>query len=275
MAWAFAGVRSGWRPVLLLALFVLVAPTGCAVPSGGGAAVAAADTITAFDESAGRKRARIRLELAVGYFQQGQPLVALDEIKQAIAADPGLADAYNLRGLVYMQRDDPVLAEDSFRRAIALQPRDANALHNYGWMLCQAHRYDDAAQQFAQALAVPGYTERAKTWMTQGACELKAGRQDEAERSLRQAYELDAGNPWIGFNLAAVLVQRQDWGGARFHARRVNNSPSANAETLWLGIRIEQQLDDREAMAQLGGQLQRRFPQSREAIAYERGNFND
>ena len=57
--------------------------------------------------------------------------------------------------------------------------------------------------------------------------------------------------------------------------RRVNNGPSANAETLWLGIKIERSLNNREAVAQLGGQLQRRFPQSREASAFERGNFND
>lgn len=57
--------------------------------------------------------------------------------------------------------------------------------------------------------------------------------------------------------------------------RRVNNSPAANAETLWLGVRIERKLNNREAMMQLAGQLQRRFPQSREALAYERGTFDD
>ena len=90
-----------------------------------------------------------------------------------------------------------------------------------------------------------------------------------------QAYEIDAGNPVIGFNLASILVQRSDWQRAQFYIRRVNNSPAASAETLWLGIKIERQLNNREAVAQLAGQLQRRFPQSREAIAYERGNFND
>ena len=79
----------------------------------------------------------------------------------------------------------------------------------------------------------------------------------------------------VGFNLASLLAQREEWSRAQFYIRRVNNSPSANAETLWLGIKIERKLNNREAVAQLGGQLQRRFPQSREAIAYERGNFND
>jgi type IV pilus assembly protein PilF len=235
----------------------------------------AAAIVTESDETSARKRAKLRIELAIGYFQQGQTTVALDEIKQALAADPTFADAYNLRGLVYMRLDDAPAAEDSFRRAIALNPREPNVLHNYGWLLCQQNRYADAQQQFSAALAVSSYADRAKTLMTQGICQLRAGQRAEAERSLTQAYELDAANPVIGYNLASVLAQREEWSRAQFYIRRVNNSPSASAETLWLGIKIERQLNNREAIAQLAGQLQRRFPQSREAIAYERGNFND
>ncbi|GAC1359556.1 MAG: type IV pilus biogenesis/stability protein PilW [Variovorax sp.] len=238
--------------------------------AGNGAGI-----VTESDESNGRMRARLRMELATGYFEQGQTTVALDEIKQALTADPNYADAYNLRGLVYMRLEDAGLAEDSVRRASAINPRDANARHNYGWLLCQQSRYGDAAAQFTDALAVPGYPDRAKTLMTQGVCELRAGQRQQAERSLLQAYEIDAGNPVVGFNLASVLVQREEWSRAQFYIRRVNNSPSASAETLWLGIKVERKLNNREAVAQLGGQLQRRFPQSREAIAYERGNFND
>ena len=234
-----------------------------------------AEIVTASDEPSGRRRARIRLELAIGYFQAGQTTVALDEIKQALVADPNNADAYNLRGLVYMRLDDAGMAEDSFRRAIAISPRDANARHNYGWLLCQQNRYGDAAAQFTEALAVPSYPDRAKTLMTQGVCELRAGQRVQAERSLMQAYEIDAGNPVVGFNLASVLAQRDEWSRAQFYIRRVNNSASASAETLALCIKIERKLNNREAAAQLGGQLQRRFPQSREAIAYERGNLND
>lgn len=264
--------------------FLAVLLAGCAGTGKGGATSAAStastagngtDIVTASDEPNARRRARLRLELAVGYFEAGQTTVALDEIKQSLSADPNFADAYNLRGLVYMRLDDAGLAEDSFRRAIALNPREPNTLHNYGWLLCQQGRFGDANQQFNAALAVPAYTERAKTLMTQGLCHMRAGQPADAERSLSQAYEIDAGNPMIGFNLASLLAQRQDWARAQFYVRRVNNGPSANAETLWLGVKIERRLGNREAMAQLGGQLQRRFPQSREAMAYERGNFDD
>jgi type IV pilus assembly protein PilF len=266
--------------LLMQALFGIAAAlllAGCATKDAGVASTAgnAGGIVTDSDETNARKRARLRIELAIGYFEAGQTTVALDEIKQALAADPTFADAYNLRGLVYMRLDDAGLAEDSFRRAIALNPREPNALHNYGWLLCQQNRYGDAAQQFSAALAVPTYGDRAKTLMTQGICQLKAGQRTEAERSLTQAYELDAGSPVIGYNLASLLAQREEWSRAQFYIRRVNNSPSANAETLWLGIKIERRLNNREALAQLASQLQRRFPQSREAIAYERGNFND
>ena len=269
----------GWprrllRPLCGLALGVVLA--GCAhrpdVPSTAGNG---AELVTDSDESQGRKRARIRLELAVGYFEHGQTTVALDEIKQALAADPGYADAYNLRGLVYMRLDDAGLAEGSFRRAIALSPNEPNTLHNYGWLLCQQQRYGDAVAQFARALAAPNYVDRAKTLMAQGVCQLKAGQREAAERSLTQAYELDAGNPVIGYNLASLLARQDELSRAQFYIRRVNNGPSANAESLWLGLKIERRLDNREAVAQLAGQLQRRFPQSHEALAYERGHFND
>jgi len=249
---------------------------GCATKTGAPAGPAPGpEIVTDSDETQGRKRARIRLELAIGYFEQGQPTIALDEIKQSLAADPSYAEAYNLRGLVYMRLDDAGQAEDSFRRAIALTPRDPNTLHNYGWLLCQQKRYGDAMAQFSAALAIPSYREPGKTLMTQGVCQIQAGQRAEAERTLIQAYELDAGNPVVGYNLASLLAQRDDYPRAQFFIRRVNNSPSANAESLWLGIKIERRLGNREALAQLASQLQRRYPQSREALAYERGNFND
>jgi type IV pilus assembly protein PilF len=238
-------------------------------------AASGAELTTESDEGKARKRARTRLELAISYFEAGQTTTALDEIKQSLVADPNYAEAYNLRGLVYMRMDDPGLAEDSFRRAIAINPRDANTMHNYGWLLCQQNRYNDAMAQFNAALAVPGYIDASKTLMTEGLCQIRAGQNAEAEKTLMKAYEFDAANPVIGYNLAALLAKREDWTRAQFYVRRVNNGPAANAETLWLGVKVERKLNNREAVSQLGTQLQSRFPQSREAIAYERGNFND
>ena len=258
-----------------LAGTLLVALAGCASPSAGADGAASRDIVTESDEPEARKRARIRMELAVGYFEQGQTNVALDELKQVIAADPGFPDAYNLRGLIYMRLNDLRQAEESFRRAAALNPRDANVQHNYGWLLCQQGRYDESFRAFDVAMANPLYAGRAKTLMTLGLCQARAGRAAEAERSLARAYELDAGNPVTGYNLATLLFRRGDFPRAQFYIRRLNNTDLANAESLWLGVKVERKLDDRVAMRQLGEQLKKRFPQSREATAYDRGAFDE
>ena len=46
------------------------------------------EVITPSDEPEVRRRARIRLELAVNYFEMGKATVALDEVKQSLANDP-------------------------------------------------------------------------------------------------------------------------------------------------------------------------------------------
>lgn len=272
----------GWAALALWAgLLGAGLLAGCATTTPGSATDSAADAgnrrdiVTESDEPENRKRARIRLELASGYFAEGKTTVALDEIKQAITSDPTFGDAFNLRGLIYMRLNDVRLAEESFKRALSLNTRDANAAQNLGWMLCQQKRYPESLTYFKQALSVPLYGEQAKTLMTQGLCQITAGQKADAERSLARSYEIDAGNPITGYNLAALLYERADFTRAQFYIRRLNNTEYANPETLWLGIKVERRMEDRVALEQLVGQLKRRFPQSRELAAYERGAFNE
>lgn len=266
------------RLAALAAALMLTAATlpGCAGPAGvPRASEGRADIVTESDESPERKRARIRVELALAYFQQGKTTIALDEVKQAIQADPAYFEAQNLRGLIYMSLNDAALAEDSFGRALSLRPNNPDVLHNLGWLQCQQAAYARAIGYFSRALADAQYRERAKTWMTMGLCQQRAGMLAEAEQSLQKSYEFDAANPVTAYNLASLLHQRGQNERAGFYIRRLNNSELANAESLWLGIRIERQLGHRDAAAQLGVQLDKRFAQTPQADAYRRGAFDE
>jgi type IV pilus assembly protein PilF len=222
------------------------------------------------------RRARVRLELASAYFSRGQSETALEEVNQALGVNPELAEAYNLRGLIYASLGDRPAAEDSFRRALQLKPHDADTLHNHGWFLCQFRQYEQAQAQFAQALAQPGYRSTTRTLLAQGVCQARAGQLPEAERMLMRAYELDPGNAATAVNLAEVLYRRGEYERARFYIGRVNAVPEqVSAQTLWLAARIENKAGNRNRMQQLGAELQTRFPQSPETLAYERGRFDD
>ena len=260
---------------LLMGVLLLAALTGCGSTPGSGNTDRSGEPITESDEPESRKRARIRIELATGYFDQGQTSVALDQIKQAVIADPNFGPAYSLRGLVYMRLNDAALAEESFKRALQINPRDPDTLHNYGYFTCQQGRHAEAVQFFNRALTSPLYGGQAKTLMMLGTCQLRMGQANEAEGSFSRAYELDPANPYVGFNLASLEFRRGEMTKAQFVIRRINNSEQANAETLWLGIKIERQLNNAQVVEQLAQQLQRRFPRSKEWSAYQRGAFNE
>jgi type IV pilus assembly protein PilF len=272
-----AGARGGLGNVswMLLGVAVLSASSllsGCA-GTGTGSEARSTEPLTESDEPDTRKRARLRTTLASSYFEQGQDTVALDEVKQALAADANYVPAHVLRGLVYMRLNDDRLAEESFRRALQISPNDSDALHNYGWFACGHKREKEALSLFARAVANPTYGGQAKTLMAKGVCEMRLGLATEAEASFARSYQLDPTNPITGYNLAALLFQRGENERAQFYIRRLNATELANAETLWLGIKIETKMNNQVVADQLAQQLQRRFPDSRESGAYRRGAF--
>ncbi len=265
-------MRLGWR---VLPGVLAMALGACANP-GGLSADQPQAIATASDQTDAERRARVRLELASAYFGAGQLETALDETKLAIQSKPDLAEAYNLRALVYAAMGEDRLAEDSFNRALQLNPRDGATLHNQAWFLCQRGRFAAAQAQFDALLALPQYRDPARSHLARGVCYGRDGRWADAELALMRAYELDPANPATGLNLAEVLYRRQAYERASFYISRVNDAPdAANAQTLWLAARIERKLGRNSVVRVLGDRLRQRFAPSPEAALFERGRFDD
>lgn len=269
-------------PLPLVCRFALWLAAACVVMVVSGCASGAAktaegppDSFTESDVPEARKRAINRLRLAILYFQDGKNSIALDEVKQAIAADPNWFESYNMRGLIYLRTSEFALADASFQKALSINSVSSEVKHNYGVLLCKQKRVPEAIAMFKAALSNPAYGQPSNTLMEQGMCQLNADQKTEAEASFMRSFETDAGNPVSTYYLALLMFQRGESVRAQFYARRLNNSERASAESLWLGVKIERKIDNRDAMAQLGGQLRKRFPQSREASAFERGAFDE
>ncbi|MDP1901261.1 MAG: type IV pilus biogenesis/stability protein PilW [Rubrivivax sp.] len=259
-----------WR---LLAIAALCALAGCAAPPSGGGE---RETRAAADPPDPARIANARLELAGLYFGRGQSATALDEIKRALAAKPEMAEAFSLRGLVYASMGDAAQADESFQRALQLAPRDGGTMHNYAWFLCQQRRYAQAESHFTNALAQPGYGDAVRTLLAQGVCQAREGRLADAERTLSRSYELDPASPVTAYNLADVLLRMGELERARFYVARINaDRDLSSAQSLWLATRIERRLGNLPLAEQLGRQLRERFPQSTEALQFERGRFDE
>ncbi|MDH4390992.1 MAG: type IV pilus biogenesis/stability protein PilW [Aquabacterium sp.] len=261
------------RGLALLAAALLGA---CAGGPGGTAANQPTSVLTASDQTDQERRARVRLELATAYFGRGQLETALDETKLAMQVKPDMAEAFNLRAMIYAAMGENRLAEDSFARALQLSPRDGPTLHNQAWFLCQQGQFATAQARFDTLLAQPEYRDQARSLLARGVCYGRDGKYPDAEAALMRAYELEPANPSIGVNLSEVLLRRGAYERASFYIGRINESPDAtNAQTLWLAARIERRLGRDAAVRVLGDRLRQRFSQSPEAALFERGRFDD
>ena len=249
---------------------------GCAQPVAK-SSDARGDWATESDESPARKRARLRLELATAYYQQGQDAVALDEVKQALAHDPAQAAAWNLRGLVYLRQADWALARESFERAVSLAPQDADLAHNLGWLLCQQPqpRMAEAEAQFRQALTYARTGQAAKTWVALGLCQMRDARPPQSEASLRQALQLEPAQPRALWPLAQVLAGQGRWDLARDTLLQLHAIEKPSAESLWLAVRAARKLDNAQLLREASQQLRQEFGRSRQAQALDKGWFDE
>lgn len=226
-------------------------------------------------QSESQSRARIRLQLAIGYYEQRQLDVALEEVRQAIQADPDLADAHSVRGLIHMDRGENRFAEESFVQALRLAPDNPDFNNNYGWFLCQTGRERQSIAYFEGALRNRGYQSPAKALNNAGVCSLKLQDRAAAERYFSQAFQYDPSNLNTNANLARIHYDHGDYERARFYISRVTKADVLSPEVLWLAIRIERKRGDRAAEASLATQLRRRHPGSVEYAAYQRGAFDE
>lgn len=227
------------------------------------------------DQTDNQRRARIRLQLAVGYYEQRQTSIAIDEIRQALAADPAFAEAYVMRALIYMDMGENKLAEENFLQAIKLSPNTPDFNNNYGWFLCQNGREKESIGYFDAALKNRAYQSPAKALNNAGICSLKLKNKAAAERYFSQAFQYDPGNTITNSNLARLYYDQGDYERARFYIGRVMKADVMTADVLWLAIKIERKLGDRAAESSLVTQLRRRHGGSAEFAAYQRGAFDE
>lgn len=274
----FAGLPTGRWALRAGALLAATLLWGCAAPTGGttdyGAASRAALPESS-QESDLRRRARIRLELAAGYYQQGNYNVAIDELRQSLAIDPEFAPAHGMLGLVYMDLGDRVRAEESFRKALSLAPDDSELHNNFGWFLCQTGRERASLEHFQLALRNPLYPTPARPMHNAGICSLRLGDEAGAEAWFQRSFQVDPRNAVAMYHLADIYLKRRDAERARFYSKRLLAAYELSAEVLWLALRIERLAGDRDSEASLGAQLRRRFPASPQAALLAAGKYGD
>lgn len=252
---------------IIVLLMLLI--NGCAQQSARG------DLTAEQHQKRMQQSAKIHTELAAEYYHRGQFGIAIDEITEALQADVSYAPAHNVLGLVYMALHDNDMAHKNFKQALTLTPNDPEVHNNYGWFLCQRtpQQMDKAMDHFLVAIRDRLYSTPEKSFANAGACEIKRGDYDAASEYFRRALLIQSTYSPAVVGLIEVDFRKGSVAGAKTKLSKYMQRTKPTPEGLWLAIQIEREVGDQYAADSYQFQLQKHFPNSKEATALREDRF--
>lgn len=223
---------------------------------------------------AANERASIRTQLAAEYFKRRQFGVALEEAKKALVANPDYAPAYSMLALINMELREDAAARDYFRQALALAPMDSDIRHNHGYFLCERGDSQAGIAEFLAALKNPLYPTPDKSLISAGKCAEKAGQAEAAQSYYERALDYQPANVQAKLLLANLLLTKDKLPEARRYLMEIYKAQKPpQSEVLWLGVRVERKLGNRDGELRFAEQLRRLYPDSLEASRLLAGQY--
>ena len=186
--------------------------------------------------------------LGVAACQRGEPDLAIDYIRRAIAVDRRNPQFHYNLGVAQQSAGevDPAIA--SYRRAVKLKGDYADALTNLGAALVTKNEFEEAEACFRKCARLSPTDPQAHTNL--GTALLARGKGDEAKACARQALRLDPDFAEAHNVLGGALLVGEDYGEAescfRSALRRAPGYAKAHSN---LGVALLGQGEPQEAMA--------------------------
>lgn len=209
--------------------------------------------------------AETNLKLGIGYLQQGQRDLALSKLQRAVELDPKLAKAHSAIAVLYDQAGQSDLALQHAERAVSLDPQDAAAHLNYGTFLCKQNQLAQADAQFQMVFKNPLNVSPEFAYENAGVCVMRVPDPAKAEQYFRSALQLNPKLPISLYQMAVLHYQTERYLQARAYLQRYSEVSRHTPQSLWLGIKVERQLGDKNTASGYALQLRSNFPDSEEA----------
>jgi type IV pilus assembly protein PilF len=215
------------------------------------------------------KAAKANADLGLRYMLQGNNEVALAKLKKALAFDPQYVPAHHYLAELYRRLNRPEDADKHFREALYyLEGEDSSLHNNYGGFLCSRDQFAEGEKQFLKVLENPVYQRQDLVYENLGLCLERKPDYDKAEAYLRKALQRNSQLPKSLLAMARISLARENYLSARAYLQRYLAVAPHTPESLWLGIRVERVLGDKDALASYGLILKGRFPDSPETKRY-------
>ena len=212
-----------------------------------------------------KQASALNVQLAIGYIDREQLGIAQEKLDKAIEQDPKNIDAYTTMAYLKRKVNELEQAEKYYLEALDIKSTNPNIHNNYGGLLCQMGRYDDALKEIRLAYEDPFYETPYLAYANAGTCLLDKGEYKEAEKMLRKALRDQPNYAGALISMAEIGVKTEKYLMARAYIQRYHAVAKPDAESLWLQIQSEKALGAEEHYLKYARRLLKDFPDSDEA----------
>ncbi len=214
--------------------------------------------------------AEANFKLGIGYMQSGNFQVATEKLIKALQYNDDYPEAHNALAVLYEEIREYGPAEVHYKRAIELKSGYTLAKLNYARFLClrEPTRAAEGESEFERIAADPANAgaTAADAYAGLGLCARQRNDPTQAETWLRKALEFDPNNVSALYALAELSQTQKKTLPGRAFLQRYHARTRPTAQSLWLGVLIEQASDgDPQLRREYGVLLLSQFPNSDEA----------
>ncbi len=211
-------------------------------------------------------------QLGARYYRNGNYELARERLERALEYDPKMARARSTLALTFEALNNPRRAVEEYELAVRYAPKDFEVRNTYAVFLCRQRDFDEARKQFEVAVDLPDNNTPEVMLTNAGVCMVQKPDYPVAEEFFKQALEFRPDHGEALIQLSALKYRTEEYSASRVYLQRFLSRNKPNATALYLGVQIEEKMNDPDARMQYIGQLLRDFPDSAEA-GYVRDNL--
>ncbi len=149
---------------------------------------------------------------AVALLRSGQTAAAVQELEEALRANPGYVDAHVTLGDVLGQTGRGTEAVAHYREVLQHRPNRADVRFKLGSLLVEMRRFDEAVVELEEVLRATPISAEAHFGI--GRARIEQGRVDEGIEALRLSLQFDPAQAAAHVNIGIALASRGDHAGA-------------------------------------------------------------
>ncbi|MFQ5642205.1 MAG: type IV pilus biogenesis/stability protein PilW [Thiogranum sp.] len=211
--------------------------------------------------------AEVNTQLAIEYMREGMYEAAMEKFEKALKQNPDLQVAHTSMAILYERLGEDDLASKHYRKAYHINRKDPLTLNNYGQFLCRKGRLEEADKMFMAAVKDPLYRYPETLYTNAGICAVKRPDLLLADTYFRKALQSNPQYPPALRKMVEISFAQEKYLAARAYLQRLQEVAPLTPKYLWIAVRAESALGDRDAVSSYALVLKNRYPESDEAQA--------